>query len=601
MKPFVLLCAALAASSSFAAEEAATLSPIVVTPTGQPVPLSETLAAITVISRADIERAQVTDIAELLRYVAGVEIGRNGGPGQVTSVFIRGGESNHTLVLIDGIRVNPASAGGAALQNIAPEMIERIEVLRGPRATIYGSDAIAGVINIITRSPQGLHGDLTLRGGDYDTRDAAGSFSYGGEQAGVSVAAQHQAIGGFPSCSGTDQDRAFRNTSVSLKAQAKLAGVSLAARAWNAEGQAEYLDFCGFNTPLDQEFKNQVVAADASVNPAAAWRSTLSVSRMEDEIRQTQGADFVRTVRPRVAWDTTLSLDAQRLTLGLEVAREEVEFLSFGTSNAEDRDLFGGFIQDELNLGSHSAVLALAWQDHDAYGDRATWNAEYGYEFPSQTRLIAAAGTGFRAPDTSDRFGFGGNPDLKPETSKSYELGVRQGIGSGQSVELRGFWNDVDDLISVICVAGCDTPAFDDDVFQARNIDEYRNRGVELSYRIVRASWSAQVSGISQKPEDRATGQRLLRRADQSATAGYTRRFGWFEAGLDVLASGDRIDFGDTPLPGYVLVNLTSGARLGEHVRLQARLENLLDKDYQTAAGYNQPGRSVYGTVRYSF
>ncbi len=601
---FCAVACVLSVSSARAEDEPTPLSEVVVTATGQPVSLSNVLPALTVITRDEIERAQVGDLAELLRFVAGVEIARNGGPGQVTSVFIRGGESNHTLVLIDGIRVNPATAGGAALQNISPEMIERIEILRGPRATLYGSDAIAGVINVITRVADGLHADAAARGGSYDTRDVAGSVSYGVGDHGIALSAQHEEIGGFPSCRGAADDRGYRNTTVNAKARSSIAGVSVGARAWDTRGQSEYFDFCG-GTPVDQDFHNQVIAADAGVRPVAAWQSRLSISRMVDDIRQNQDnflgqQDFVRTTRPRLAWENSLDLPHQRLSAGLEAAREQVDALQFGTPIHEDRDLFGVFAQDEIDVDRHSAVLAAAFHDHDAFGDQFTWNAEYGYRFPTETRLTTAAGTGFRAPDATDRFGFGGNPDLKAESSRSYELGVRQGIGASHSVELRAFWNDVDDLINVVCVSGCDNADFNDDVFLAENLDRFRNRGLELTYRLVRDSWSVHASGIRQQPRDRNSGARLLRRADKTATAGFAQTLGWFEYGVDALASGDRIDFGGARLGGYVLMNLTAGVRIGEHVRLLGRLENLLDRDYQTAAGYDQAGRSAYVTLRYS-
>ncbi|MBI2384165.1 MAG: TonB-dependent receptor [Gammaproteobacteria bacterium] len=589
-----------------AAEEPARLDPLVVTATGYEIPARDALASITVITRDEIERALATDVAELLRFHAGLELGRNGGPGQTTSVFIRGGESNHTLVLVDGVRVNPASSGGAALQNIAPDMVERIEIVKGPRATLYGSDAIGGVINIITRAPAGTALQAHLRGGAHDTREGGAFLSQGNGTGGVALHAQRQITGGIPPLAGGGEDRGYRQTSVNVQGQTRVGGLSLDAHAWGAQGTTQYVGFA----PADQDFRNQVVSAGAGYAWAPGQETRLILSYMTDDVRQNQSDDFVRTERPAAALHNLLQLgDAHRLSYGVEAAREQVDASSFGSRIAEDRDILGAFVQDDIRIGAHHALLALSRVDHDASGQQTNWNAEYGYDLSAATRLIAAAGTGFRAPDATDRYGFGGNPDLKPERARNYELGLRHALGEGQTLDARAFHSIVRDLISVECVDGCanddpnDFTTYFDNVYRALNVDRYRNRGVELSYTLRAGAWTAQASALRQDPrsENRAdpcSGEaRLCRRAKTGATASVARRFGPAYAGIDVLGSGDRLDFAGTRLPGYALVNLSGGVEFARQWRLAARVENILDTDYQTAAGYNQPGTSAYLTL----
>jgi vitamin B12 transporter len=598
---FVVAALALAPLVAHAqSQESVEFEPMVVTATGHETPARDALAALIVVTRDDIERAQATDIAELLRLHAGVEIGRNGGPGSVTSVFIRGGESNHTLVLIDGVRVNPSSSGGAALQNINPEAVERIEIVKGPRATLYGSDAIAGVINIITRAPAVPAVEARARGGSFGTRDGSVFAATGDGDTGAALQVQHAEIDGFPPQPAATQDRGFRNTTVSLRGNTRAGAARLGAQVWDARGASEYVGFLG---PADQDFRNRVLSVSASGTPTSIWDTTIALSRMLDEVSQNQSADFVRTERVALDWTNALAVAAgQVLSLGTRLAREEVRAALFGSAIAEDRDVRSAFAQYEITLGAHRALAAVSAADHAAFGSQTDWNAEYGYDLPTATRLIAAAGSGFRAPDATDRFGFGGNPGLKPERALSYEFGVRQELGRRHGVELRVFRSEVEDLVSVECVANCADPDPFNDVFMAVNVDEYRNRGAELSWRLDAGPWSARASLLKQDPRsaarpDPCSGtERLCRRADESAAASVVRRWQRVSVGLDVLGVGDRVDFGGTPLAGYALLNATGGLELG-HFRIGARIENVLDRDYQTAAGFNQAQRSAYLTL----
>ncbi len=577
---------------------------VVVTATRTPVEAREALAATTVIDRAEIERSQATDITDILRFEAGIDLGRTGGPGQQTSLFIRGGESNHTLVLIDGIRVNPATSGGAALQNITPNMIERIEIVRGPRSTLYGSDAIGGVINIITRIADKPEASLTVRAGEEKTRDTAIHAGWGDGEKSLTADAQRVITDGIPTCVGTP-NRSYDNTSINLGGRTKVGDkAEVAVRHWQAEGNAQYLTFCGGGGPADQDFKNRVTSVDLSYDITRTWTSTITLSNGEDEIVQQQanfsgGHDSVRTRRPMTDWHNVVQAgDANRISFGGAIGREEVDALSFGTLIAEKRQIETVFLQDEVTLGRHHVVAGVNYSDYEGFDGQVNGNLEYGFDLFDATRLIAAAGTGFRAPDATDRFGFGGNPDLDPEKAKNYELGLKQGIGPHQTVDLRAFRSNVKDLIFVDCVASCGGPDFFDDVYQARNIDKYRNRGGELSWDYDDKVWVAHLSGILQKPEDRETGDLLPRRAKRTISGRLARYFGKHYLAIDALGTSKREDVGTSEDAGYALVSLSAGVQILPKLSLQGRVENVLDKDYQTAAGFRQPDSTAYVTVR---
>jgi vitamin B12 transporter len=575
--------------------EATTLDPVIVTATGQPTSLGDTLAPLLVLTREDIARAQALDLAELLRFYAGIELGRNGGPGSFTSVFVRGGESNHTLVMIDGVRMNPATSGGAALQNIAPEMVERIEIVKGPRATLYGSDAIAGVINVITRrGAQGTAAEFSLRAGSQATLDASALGRWGDERGSLALHAQHLRSDGFPALAGQAQDTGFDRTSLNLDTQARFGDVHLGARLWDSAGSAEYYGFdpADFSRiVVEQDYRNQIAAIDAALPLAAGLDARLRVTRMQDDIEQQQSSDFVETVRSGFDSELLWTTAVQRISVGAGFVREDVSALSFGDPIDEQRDVLTLRAQDEITSGRHRAVVGASWSDYDGFGTRWDGSLDYGFDLTASARLVASAGTGFRAPDATDRFGFGGNAELEPERARNYELGWQQRLGDAHRIDLRLFRSDVDDLINLTCDENFNCTAV--------NVDRYRNDGIELSYHLRTAQWSATLTGLAQDPVDRSSNSQLLRRAKRSAALRVTRSLGIWDAGFDVLGSASRPDF-DRELPGYALLNLHAGLRLGTATELRLRAENVLDKDYQTASGFNQPDASVYLGLRHS-
>jgi len=518
-------------------------------------------------------------------------------------------------VLIDGVRVNPASAGGAALQNITPDMIERIEIVEGPRSTLYGSDAIAGVVNIITRAPQATRYNATVGGGSDGRLEASAGLAGREGPVGLALDASHQQSDGIPSCANSSLDQNWHNDSVNLRTDAKLGGVELEGRVWNAQGRSKYLDSCdptyGLN-PLSQNFLNQILALSAGTHPLANWDSTLAFSRGEDRIRQDQAdpydyplqrQDSIRTLRPELAWNNDVRLGANRLGIDFDGRQERVDSLSYGTQITENTETLGGAAHDAFDLGRNHALAAISETHYSDFGDRFNWNAEYGFDVLTATRISIASGTGFRAPDADDRYGFGGNPALKPERARNYELGLKQRIGSTQTAELHVFRNIVSDLILVEF-----DPSNDPNVdfgYKAVNIAHARTEGAQAVWRYTDAHWSIRASAIVQDPQDQSGGTQLLRRARDIGTLDLTRHFGraWADAGLYATSGRpdvDAISGAPTRDGGYALLNLGAGFDFARHWTIAARLDNLLDRDYQTAAGYNQPGRTVYCSLRFS-
>jgi vitamin B12 transporter len=391
------------------------LEETVVTATRTPEPVNSLAASVIVITREDIERSLALDIGSLLAQHAGLEVARNGGPGQAASLFVRGTNSDHTLVMIDGVRINPGTIGGAAIHNIAPDTVERVEIVKGPRSTLWGSDAIGGVVNIFTRAASAQGIGLSLAGGRYGNRSVQldGGMRLA-ERGSVGFAFGQVDSDGFPPLLTSNEDRGFQNRSVNLSGQYRATDlVTLNAHAWRAQGTSDYLDF--FAAPVSQDFRNQALGVDADIRTNGRGRYRLALLQMDDDIRQVDVEDFVSTRRTSVDlqgnWQLTKNLE---LTAGTVLSREDTESLSFGSGFNERSNIKQAYAQAQYQHGAQRVGLAVGALDHPAFGNHPTWNADYALRLGRGFTITAAAGTAFKAPDATDRFGLGANPSVRP-------------------------------------------------------------------------------------------------------------------------------------------------------------------------------------------
>jgi len=578
----LLLCAALPAL-------AADISPgdtIIVTATRTEIPLDQATVPVRVITRDDIELSLAADLAELLRFEAGIDIGRNGGPGQATSMFLRGTESNHVLVLIDGVRMNPGTLGGAAIQHISPEVIERVEIVKGARSALFGTDAIGGVINIITRRADETSVEAGAGAGSFDSRSAFVSAGTRGEKNQFGMTVDWQDSAGYPPRVESDIDRGYDNLSINAYAVRDIGRGEIGLRHWRAEGIVEYLDF--FLAPVDQDFRNSTTAFEFDKQIGERGTSKFVAAYMRDEIQQNQSEDFVESDRLSIDWQYTHAYSAHTITGGLYSMNETARTLSFGSGFDEDTKVRAVFVQDQWTRDRHRAFVALRLTDHESFGKQTTYNAEYAYELSDAWTARGGLGRAFRAPDATDRFGFGGNPDLEPELANEYQLGLRYKPGNRHSVDLEFYANDIEDLIE-----------FDFVTFTLVNIDAAEIRGAQLGYEYRGDTFTVRSEFLQQRADNKTTGERLLRRAEESLTVSYAQNIGDHRMGVSVLASGDREDFGGVRLAGYVITNLTGQLTLSEAWQLNARIENVFDTEYQTAANFRMPERSAFIELKY--
>jgi vitamin B12 transporter len=585
----VLLLAIPGISSSLEAEENEPyqLKPdMVVTPSRAVESLSETLASVSVITRKDIEISVAEDLFELLRLQPGVDIVRNGGPGAQTSVFLRGSNSNHVLVLIDGVRVSSSNTGAYAWEQLPVNQVERVEIVRGPRGSIYGSDSIGGVIQVFTRSSPDPYARMS--GGSYGTAEFEGGLGYEGEKTRLSINAGYRNVDGFSAqnqdgFSYDPDDDGFKGINLGIKGSTRVEYGRWQYSLLALDNESEF----------DQGVSDarQVITSigfDGSFSPN--WGYQLTGGYISDKLFSDFGffsSDF-KSERFDFNWQNQLTVGQDgSLGFGLDYYREKGKSADSWDESRSNAGLFASFDRwfDALHL-----QLGGRLDDNSRFGSKFTGQFALGYDIGDAWQLMGSYGSAFRGPNLSEQFspGFGGlfagNPDLDPESSKSGELGLRWGHDQAGNFTASLYRTDVEDLIS-----------FSGENFQAINIAEARLEGLELDYQLAHASWKLNANATFQNTEDRSTGESLLRRPDEKGSFTIDRHFekgSWL--GLEWFVSGKRRDVGGIVLPGYSLVNLRAGWAFAPAWRLEFRADNLLDEDYEPAFGFNSPGRSAY-------
>ena len=599
--------------------QATELDQVVVTGTRTEVSLQDSLVPAQVIDRDEIERSQARSLADLLKGRAGVGFTNQGGLGKLTTINLRGTESDHVLVLVDGIRIGSATAGLAMFQDLPVDQIERIEIVRGPRSSLYGSEAIGGVIQIFTRNAgPGLDRRFRIGGGSDNLREAGAGFSYRGERGWVGANAAWQETDGFNACRGSGtlfqgcfadepDDDGYRNVSLNLRAGVRLADtLVLEGHALNADAFNEFDGTIFGGNEADNV--QQVLGGRLAWTPSARTRVTAQIGRAADK-SDNDFADAATGTRGFVStFDTrrdTASLqgdfgigDAHLLSAGADWQRDEVTssttFLDGDGTPVDGRDNTGVFVEYQGRFGAHRLQASVRSDDNEQFGSHATGSLGWGMRFGNGLRVSASAGTGFKAPTFNDLyFPFSGNPTLEPERSKSLNLGLAQHADAwrwGFDV----YETRIDDLIGL------------DAMWIPQNIEQARIRGAELTGAITLAGWDFAAQLSHADPRNRTEGGNhgnlLPRRSRSTGRIDVDRAFGDLRLGLTASGASHRYDnaANSVRLGGYATLDLRLAWTLTPRWTLEARAGNVLDRAYETIAWYNQPGREYGLSLRYA-
>lgn len=615
----VALAPGLAVADDLSRDQALKLSDTVITANRDVQQRGESSAAISVFTRQDIERLNPSSVGELLSRVPGVQVIRNGGRGANTSLFIRGTSNAQSLVLIDGVRIGSASSGGAALQYLSVEQIERIEVLRGSRSAMYGADALGGVVQIFTRrgEGEGLHPYLRLAGGSEGTWERSLGLSGGDGRTRYNLTGSLEETDGIDRtdlsyASDADHD-AFRNRSFSLNLAHSLSddleiGLSAVDQRGKSEydnpyGRFDYSTYLSYPAENWSEFSQSSVSAYVDANLADSWSSRLELGHSEDKQEDFDklfpGSDVFNTYRDSAAWLNTLQLgNDQQLRVGLDYQEDNLH--SSTAYSEEERWNQAAFIQHSYQGEHFSTELGLRHDKNEQYGSENTWNAALTLPLTQANELVLSYAEGFRVPTFNDLYGpanWGSNPDLDPERSKSYELQWRSQLAEGTRLEASLYRTDIDDLITYV---------WDSSTFIGRNynVDQARINGFEVSLQQQLGAWTGNLSLSIIDPRDRDSGHTLARRAKRHLSLDLDRRLGDFNVGATWQAYSQRYDdVANNREAGYGVLDLRGSWQASKELAFDLKLANLLDKGYSTALyqyagdyryyGYQETPRSL--------
>src|SRR3989344_5302878 len=503
MKRLSLFCtAAMAAAMLSPVHAATTEEAVIVTATRTARTADETLASVSVITRADIERTQAKSVAELLAGEAGVDTTANGGYGKSTSVFLRGTNSDHTLVLIDGVNVGSATLGTAPWQYLPLDQMERIESVRGPLSSLYGSEAIGGVIQIFPRRPTEKFQGLAEAGyGTYGTSKLSAGISGADGNTSYNLTAGHFNTDGIDTktaSAGNEGDRdGYRNESVGARLNHRFAdGAELEVHTLHAQGHVEY----DGTTENQTAFNQDATGVRLRFAPLAYWLMKIEAGNSRDYTDNFKKGGFrsaINTNRYTSSWqnDVTLGKD-QLLTLGLDYQDDRVYRSGVNASNyaVEERANRGVFVQHQGRFGNHDLLASWREDNNEQFGINDTGNLAWGYAFTPRLRGRLSYGTAFKAPTFNQLyFPNFGDPNLKPEESESYEAGLR-GKTAGGYWDVRAFQTNVDNLIATVDIGG--------GTFRPQNVDKARIKGVETEVGMRLADWDTRASLTLMDPRD---------------------------------------------------------------------------------------------------
>ena len=614
-----------------AAGPSASLEPVVITGSRTEQSLDEALAPVSLITRADIERTQTTDLVELIGRTAGIQFARSGGPGSQASVFARGASSSQVLVLVDGVRLNTATGGFAILGGIGLDTVDRIEIVRGNLSSLYGSEAIGGVIQIFTRG-SGAPREVVARAEAGGGRTAGGALSatqtFGSTRVSATASGRRsepfstidtaQVVPGpFAPGANPDSDGNRQHGGALRATHAFGEATTLGLSAWTQRNRTDFDSTSDGPTAVHEEdARSQAWQASLRHGLTPAWTLRAQLGEARDESDNTVrgssspfAAPFSRfEARNRSAQLIAEALLAERLTaqVGLEYLDQRGASTDYDAAGSRALTEFGrhvtsawfGLTGRTLGEGRQLVQLSLRHDDYSDAGDTDTWLAAYGYALTPRLRAVLQASTAFRAPSFNDLyFPFFGNPTLAPEKARSAELGLRY-ANTGARASLSLFRTRTRDLIQ-----------YDFAAARVENIARAQATGVELAAGAIVGAWQAEGNLTYLEARDKTAGaagfdQRLLRRAPWTVNLGLFHEQGRWRLGGEASWSDQRDDvdintFARKTLPAYTLLRAVARFKATAQLALTLRVENLLDERYALVDGYNTWGRTVFGGIEW--
>lgn len=584
------------------------LPDVVVTATRSDVAKDQLATAATVFTRKDIERLQVQTLPDLLRNSVGVDVTQSGGMGKTTGVYMRGTNSDHLLVLVDGIKFGSATLGSSPFEFIPIDQIERVEIIRGPQSSLYGSEAMGGVIQIFTRKGSASETPtvtLDAGGGSFHTHRVAGNVSGKWQNNWYNLGVSNLDTEGFNARQRTpgpygffqpDHD-GYRNTAVNARAGHRFDNnAEVEAFFSHSEGRNEFDANFGAD---NMSFVNQVVGVSGSLDIMDKWHSTLRLGQSRDDndnFNPNKSIDsFFNSTRWNASWLNEITITKEhKLIIGSDYRQDQIA----STTAYIEKSRFDAGVFTEYHgqfFDDHFITASVRGDKNEAFGDYVTGNFGWRYNWDYGISALANFGNAFKAPSFNDLYyPKYGNTKLQPEESTSFETGLTGQHGWGQW-EVRAYHTNINNLI---------TPVMDPLTFNysAQNIGKAQIDGIETEIGTQILGWNGKLGMNLLSPVNRETNLQLPRRARQTLNFDLSRSFGPVDVGANVLAQDYRYDDvkNKNQVAGFATIDLRTAYHFNKNWMLSAKLNNLLDKNYQTVNTYNTADRNFFVSVHYN-
>jgi len=574
---------------------------IIITANRLPQSVNSVMAATTIIDRDAIRNSQAQNLIELLSGQPGMQLTQSGGQGAQTSLFLRGSESDHTLMLIDGAQITTSTGAAGRLEFLPLDQIERIEIVRGPRSSIYGSEAIGGVLNIITRpeTDPGFNGNFSAMVGSQNSNNTNLGLRGGNKSTTLGLNISHRETAGinFSEIGSADAD-GFKNDSAAFSFNHQFNDkLNFATNYSHFDSSVDY-DDGNVGTESSQ------LSVGLSITLSQNWDSNLFVERFAE--KNNDAAAFGTTQNEsennKINWHNSLVLsDASQLAFGFDHIEQKLQYSSVAAIQTDSsRDNEGIYAVYLRNTTLADLTFSVRHDNNERFGNQSTGSIALGKDLRENFRAWVSYGTAFKAPNLIDlyvdfpSFFFFSNPNLKPETSKSLELGLQiEALHAQWQINI--FQNKIDNLI-----------AADTTFTTLANVQKTRINGIEASVESTLAGWQINADLTLLNHENESTRQELLRRPDQILALNLARPFGDFDFAIKVLAQSKHQDinpltFGRSRVGGFATTDLTLAYHLNAAVDFRLRIGNAFDKDYQFIDGFYTLGRTAQFAFDYRF
>ena len=608
-------------------------SDVFVTATRTPISKNNVIADVTTISSEDIERAGSSSLPELLQRQPGIEISNLGGPGKVSTIGIRGTSSTHSIVLVDGIRLSAATTGFSAIEHIPLSQIEKIEIVRGPASSLYGQDAIGGVIQIFTKKGvDGFKPYVDIGYGSYNTSNFKSGVRAGNNQTTYAINFAAMNSDGFSAFVPNPANAAnsinldkdgYKNYSLSSSLSHKInQDYEIDLQYFLSKGKNQFDNrFANFSPSFHGNYKNEIKLETYAMNIKGqinkAWQSSIKLSQSTDKYLDLQKLnnftfeddanlkDLYKTTQDQLSWQNNVALPRGSITLLYDFLKQRIKTTDvYEKSQRTNHGVMVGYslIEDKHNFQSN-----FRKDFNSVYEDAVTGNIGYAYSIDPNWTIASSYGTAFVSPSfnflysLADSFALG-NPNLKPEKSKNIEGSIRYKDDSG-SMSLTMFQNKIDDFIIYTAPAEAGSRT------STQNLNKAEIQGLTISGDQFFGHFQIKGSATGQSAKNEDTDKYLPRRASLIGNINLNYYIGNWNIGVEETFSGKRFDDKENivNLSGYALTNIVTDYKINDKLKLNLRLNNVLDKDYSLAAEgrsgfkYQTPGRSLFANLRYDF